>query len=56
MINAGPNDKVALRGLTHEGAGIGNAGINFNTGGGSLEVVNCVVRDFTDDGIIMQPS
>ena len=31
-INAGVNDKINLRGLIIEGAGVGNTGIVFNTG------------------------
>jgi Right handed beta helix region len=42
-INAGPSDAVSLRGLTIDGAGVGQTGIQFNTGA-SLTVENCVVR------------
>jgi hypothetical protein len=54
-INAGASDSVHLRGLTIEGAGSGSTGIQF-TGGGSLAIENCVVRDFTLAGIHILPS
>src|SRR5471032_56427 len=31
IINAGPNEAVSLRGLSIEGAGVGQTGIQFNT-------------------------
>ena len=54
-INAGPNDIVSLRGLTLEGAGIGQNGIVFNTGA-RLEILDSVVRNFADTGIFVQPN
>jgi Right handed beta helix region len=53
-INAGTNDAVSLRGLTIDGAGVGQIGITFN-GGKSLTVENCVVRHFTQYGINLAP-
>jgi hypothetical protein len=55
VINAGPNDVVSLRGLTIEGAGAGNAGILFSSGG-TLSIIGCVVRNLSSDGIIITPS
>src|SRR5665213_308168 len=49
-INAGTNDAVSLRGLTIEGAGVGQVGIQFNSGK-SLSVENCVIRHMTGNGI-----
>jgi hypothetical protein len=49
-INAGPNDKVSLRGLLIDGVGSGTDGIHFNTGA-SLDVQECLIRNFTADGI-----
>jgi hypothetical protein len=49
-INAGPNDIVSLRGLTLEGAGIGQNAIVFNTGA-RLEILDCMVRNFADVGV-----
>jgi hypothetical protein len=49
-VSAGGNDIVNLRGLTLVGGGIGNNGINF-TGGATLNVQNCVIRGFANDGI-----
>jgi parallel beta helix pectate lyase-like protein len=46
---------VALRGLTIEGAGVGEDGIVLNTAG-ALEVVNCAIRNFKQNGILLQPS
>ncbi|MGH6858355.1 MAG: hypothetical protein ACRECP_12170 [Methylocella sp.] len=44
-ISGGAAVSVHLRGLTIEGLGSGNTGIQFDTGG-SLAVENCVIRDF----------
>ena len=49
-VSAGGGDVVNLRGLTLTGGGIGNDGINF-TGGATLNVQNCVIRGFANDGI-----
>ena len=49
-ISAGTNDAVSLRGLSIEGAGVGQTGIKFNAGK-SLTVENCVIRHMTLDGI-----
>jgi hypothetical protein len=62
-INAGPNDAVVLRGLTVNGAGIGQNGIVFNSGG-SLTIASCVVQNSvfdganitTGNGILIQPT
>jgi hypothetical protein len=44
-IDAGPHDRVALRGLTLDGTNlVGTTGIAFNSGG-SLVVEDCVVRN-----------
>src|SRR5262245_23455847 len=46
-INAGPNGKVSLRGLTIKGIGFGGGnGIVFNSGN-SLTIENCVVRNLS---------
>ena len=52
-INAGANDSVHLRGLTIDGTGL--YGILFTTGG-TLEIENCVVRNFANAGINIVPS
>jgi hypothetical protein len=54
-INAGPSDNVSLRGLTIEGAGVGNTGIVFNSGQ-SLTIGNCVIRHFMGNGIDFLPN
>lgn len=54
-INAGPNDKINLRGLIVEGAGTGSTGIAFISGG-SFTVSNVVVRNNVSSGIAMGPS
>jgi hypothetical protein len=54
-VQAGPNDKINLRGLTIEGAGVGFRGIEFDSGG-TLSIVDCFVRNFGGDGIILQPN
>jgi len=48
-INALSTDKVALRGLTIDGGGVGFGGISFNSGQ-SLTIDDCVVRGTTNDG------
>jgi hypothetical protein len=55
IINAGTNDAVSLRGLSIEGGGVGNSGIQFNSGA-SLTVENCVIRHMTGDGIDFWPN
>jgi hypothetical protein len=54
-INAGATDAVTLRGLTIEGSGVGNVGIEFNSGQ-SLTIENSVIRNFTNSGIIFGPN
>src|SRR5215475_10448511 len=52
-VNAGPFDRVSLRGLTVKGIGFGGGnGIRFNSGL-SLTIENSVVRNHTGDGIQM---
>jgi hypothetical protein len=55
VIAAGVNDAVSLRGLTIEGGGVGQTGIQFNSGA-SLTVVNCVSRHMTNYGINFFPN
>ena len=52
-VNAGTNDAVSLRGLSIDGAGVGQTGIQFNIGK-SLTVENCVIRHMTGTGIFFQ--
>jgi hypothetical protein len=54
-INAGASDVVNLRGLTLVGGGVGTNGITFNTGG-TLNMQNCVIRGFTNNGINAVPN
>jgi hypothetical protein len=49
-INAGSNDKVSLRGLTLDGQGVGQDGIDFNSGE-ALTVEDCVVRNMLNAGL-----
>ena len=44
-INAGPNDKVVLRGLTLDGLGTGSSGVSFLSGG-SLYIEGCTINNF----------
>lgn len=59
IINAGPNDRVTLRGLTLEGAGTGLNGIRF-LAGQTLHVENCLIKGFrglaSSYGISFMPS
>jgi len=54
-INAGLTDAVNLQGLTLDGAGIGQNGIAFNTGG-TLTIENCVIRNAVGAGIYYVPT
>ncbi len=54
-ISAGPNDTVALRGLTIEGLGTGLAGIKV-LAVGALHVENCTINNFTQIGIDFVPT
>jgi hypothetical protein len=54
-VNAGPNDKVVLRGLTLDGLGTGLDGIFF-TAGGALYVENCAINNFGQYGIDFAPA
>jgi parallel beta-helix repeat protein len=54
-ISAGPNDKINLRGLIIEGAGVGQTGIAFGSGA-ALTIVNCVIRNLTGSGIANGPT
>jgi hypothetical protein len=55
-INA-VSGNVTIRGVSLNGAGVtgGTNGIVFNSGG-SLTVTDCVVQNFTTDGILVEPS
>jgi hypothetical protein len=54
-INAGPNDKINLRGLAIEGFGTGDAGVVFNSGA-SLNIHDSIIRNFQFSGILFQPN
>jgi hypothetical protein len=54
-INAGASDKISLRGLLIDGVGTGTNGITFNSGG-SLDLQNSLIRNFTGDGIAFLPT
>src|SRR5262245_18199332 len=50
---------VNLRGLLLDGAGVGHVGIGFYAGGAPGSVLNiqdCVIRNFANDGIQIAPS
>jgi hypothetical protein len=55
MINAGPNDKISLRGLVIDGGGIGNNGITFRSGA-SLDIQECLIRNFIQAGLSFEPN
>jgi hypothetical protein len=54
-INASAADTINLNGLTLDGVGGASTGIAFNIGG-SLNVQNSVIRNFSGDGINFVPS
>jgi hypothetical protein len=53
-IVAGPRDTVVLRGLMLEGAGQSSIGIQWSSGF-RLEVLDCVVRNFSNYGLNLRP-
>jgi hypothetical protein len=54
-INAGPSDSVFLRGLDVDGLNqSAGTGIYFHAGS-TLTVVDCVVRHFSGNGIVVEP-
>jgi hypothetical protein len=55
VVAAGASDAVYLKGLDFEGVGSGINGILFNSGL-SLNVENCLIKDFTGFGIKFNPS
>ena len=54
-IHTGPYDIVVLRGLTLDGASTGLNGIHF-LAGGILHIENCVINNFNEQGIVMEPT
>jgi hypothetical protein len=55
-INGNPGDKIGIRGVALNGAGISNAtGIAFNSGG-SLTVSDSIIQNFSTDGIDFVPT
>jgi hypothetical protein len=59
-INAGLSDAITLNGLIIDGAGVGANGINVTSSlpigsVSTLNIIKCTVKDFTDNGIIIQP-
>jgi hypothetical protein len=63
-INTPAAANITLRGLTLEGGGVGANGILLNSSlpngpgslGGALNIIDCVVKDFTVDGIDVVPT
>jgi hypothetical protein len=54
-INAGPTDKIILRGLTLNGTGVDQSvGIRLDAGG-SLIIQNCVIENFESSGVLITP-
>jgi len=54
-INAGGTDEITLNGLLLDGEGTGQDGVLVNTAG-SVQILNCVIRHFTDYGVIFAPT
>lgn len=61
-INTNTAANVTLRGLTLEGGGVGANGIdvisNFGdaASGGVVNVISCIIKDFSNDGILFKPT
>jgi hypothetical protein len=55
-INANPGDKINIIGVVLDGTNLAlTTGIYFNSGA-ELHVVDCVIRNFADDGISFAPT
>ena len=54
-VSASATDVVHLRGLDIDGVGTGVIGIMFNAGA-ALHIENCRIRNFTNAGILSQPT
>ena len=54
-INAGPDDTINLSRLTLDGFKTAGNGIVLGSGG-LLTITHCVVRNFADQGIVLQPT
>jgi hypothetical protein len=54
-INAGASDVITLNGLILDGGQRGYEGIAINTAG-SVQILNCVIRHFSQSGIDFLPS
>ena len=52
-VNAAAGDSVTLRGLTIEGSGVGNNGVELKAGAG-ITMANCVVQGFTSHGVSLK--
>jgi Right handed beta helix region len=52
---SGTSVTVVLRGLTLEGNGTANNGVNFSAGG-ELQIVGCKIRNFAAEGVNVQAS
>jgi hypothetical protein len=55
IVNAASTDVVVLRGLTIDGNGTGAHGIRF-LAGNTLHIENCVINNFAQKGIDLEPS
>lgn len=55
VVAAGPNDVVALRGLSIEGLGTGLAGVKYNSGK-QLIIERCDINNFNNAGIAVATS
>jgi len=55
VVNAGPTDRVVLRGLDIEGVGTGLRGVRI-VAAGEVHVEKCVVNGFSQAGIGFEPS
>ena len=52
-VNAPAGDGVTLRGLTIEGSGTGNIGVELKAGAG-ITMANCIVQGFTSHGVSLK--
>jgi hypothetical protein len=55
-VSVQSTDTVSLHGLTLDGNGNSPAGVAFTSGGGRLEIVDCLIRNFIDQGISVVPT
>jgi hypothetical protein len=55
-INSGDGAAIQLRGLTLDGVAGGTNGIFFGGGSARVEIIDCLIHHFSNDGILLAPN